>query len=208
MQYLTQTCLLVLGNHPGCCLNSTCAPPVHRSSLLEPDKWSQRGSASEYTIGARHGLGSWGCGLPVLTGHSRYRAQWTGDVEMCCFHLHDYQRNQSVSLSKWDEQKTVKEAHSYSRQLRGFSVSSPLPSLWFLNLWVTPYRPTSCFLMNHLWVSIITVSSLFQLMTVAHGHAYYLVSFYGHQSDTITPTCCFMFLQLVTCDSQWTTECY
>lgn len=77
------------------------------------------------------------------------------------------------AIRKWDEQKTVKEAHSYSRQLCGFSVSPPLPSLWFLNLWVTPYRPTSCFLMNNLWVSIITVNSLCQLMTVACGHIWF-----------------------------------
>lgn len=45
--------------------------------------------------------------------------------------------------------------------------------LWFFKLWVTPYRPTSCFLMNNLWLSIITVSSLCQLITVACGHIWF-----------------------------------
>lgn len=122
---------------------------------------------------------------------------------------------QSVHIwgMKWgfhcvDEQRTVKEAPSYSRQLSGFPPSLLLCHgltlyLWSLSLWVPPYRPTYhmfflVFLYENIWIFTITVTSLCQVTTLALG-SYLLFGFLLCSETWLSNTfTCFVFLQLVT----------
>lgn len=144
------------------------------SSLLEPDKiisarkclkvhyWTQ---TQQWQSRRRYSHGPRGVGWVQGTANTRPRAALLSFAWLTV-------QSVSIWVREWgahclDEQKSVKEAHSHSRQLAGFSClfSFAMVSLflWFLSLCVTPYRPTSRSLLNNLWISIISD----QLMTVA-----------------------------------------
>lgn len=124
----------------------------------------------------------------------------------------------SILIGKWgfhcaDEQRTEGGSFLFQTIKWLFPVSSPFAmvslslSLWFMSLWVTPCRPAYrlwvffvfvCFSMNNLWIFIITLTSLCPVEVTAAPRSYLLFGYLlcSEVCDSITSTCCFIFLQL------------